>query len=463
MTEDEKVKVLMVSLPLQGHINPMLKLAKRLISKGVHVTIATTEYARHRIEQDPQNSEIKFEFFSDGLAGDFDRSNNEALINSLKVEGSKNLSTLITNLTKVHNYSCVIVNPFVPFAIEVAVDQGIPCALLWIQACALYSIYYRYFKNIDFFPDLKDPNEKVQLPCLPKLEVRDLPSLILPSSPHYFWLLMKEFVQALDKVKWVLGTSFYEIEEEIVNSMASLTPIYPIGPLVSPFMLGKKETNVASVDMWNAEDSCIEWLDSKPPSSVIYVSFGSITVLSQKQKNNIATALKNSNISFLWVVRPRDIGGSQEDGAELPLEFFEKTKGRGLVVRWCQQEKVLIHPAVACFISHCGWNSTLETVVAGVPVIGYPDWTDQRTNAMLIEHVFQNGVKVNFEEDGVASAEEIERCINKIMEGPRAIEIRKRAMEMKDAANKALLEGSTSDKNINLFISDLIAKKTTKA
>lgn len=484
MPAEQKVNVLMVSMALQGHINPMLKLAKRLISKGVHVTIATTEEGRHRMlkhttitsnnnndnkKTDPTNnnntynssSEIKLEFFSDGLSIDFDRSDTETLVNTIREKGPKNLSTLITNLTKVQTFSCAIVNPFVPWAIDVVSAHNIPCALLWIQASALYSIYYRYFNDTDPFPNLENPNEKVQLPGLPLLQVRDLPSMILPSSPRHFRELMRSLCQALDKVKWVLSASFYEIEEEIVKSMALLTPIYPVGPLVSPFLLGEKEISDVSVDMWNAEDSCIGWLDKKPPNSVIYVSFGSIIVLSPKQRDNIAMALKNSNKSFLWVVKPHN--NKDGDDELLSYEFLKETEGRGLVVKWCPQEKVLMHPAVACFISHCGWNSTLETLVTGVPVIGCPSWTDQPTNAALIANVFRNGVKVSYGEDGIASAEEIERCIRDVMEGPSAEEIKKRAVEIRELARKALREGGSSSNNINQFLSDLVVGNATGA
>ncbi|OIV93777.1 hypothetical protein TanjilG_07680 [Lupinus angustifolius] len=428
MAKEIIVEVLMVTLPFQGHLKPMLNLGKHLVSKGVHVTLATTEEGRHRMKQNIQNSKVQFEFFSDGLSLDFDRSNGDTYIKSLNVQGSKNLSTLLTSLTKVHNYFCVIVNPFVLFAIDVITHHGIPCAMLWIQASALYSIYYHYYKNIDSFPNLEDSKEKVHLPSFPAFDVRDLPSFMLPSGPPHYNVYMNDLFQAFDKLKWVLGTSFYEIEEEILKSMDSVKSIYPIGPLVSPFLLGEKETYDFRADMWNAEDSCIEWLDSKPPSSVIYVSFGSITVLSQQHMNNLATALKNSNKSFLWVIRPHD----SNNASELPREILEDTKGRGLVVKWSSQDKVLMHPVVACFISHCGWNSTMEAMVTGVPIICYPDWTDQRTNAMLIENVFQNGVNLKRGEDMVASTEEIERCIREVMEGSSALKIKKRAMEIKE-------------------------------
>ncbi|KAL9326902.1 hypothetical protein ACSQ67_007547 [Phaseolus vulgaris] len=477
MSVDERMRVLMVSMSLQGHINPMFKLAKHLLSKGVHhVTIATTEDGRDRMLKNTKPSNItnntnlnnsnndsgmELVFFSDGLSLDFDRSDTESMVNTIREKGPKNLSTLITDLTKVHNYSCVIVNPFVPWAIDVVVEHGIPCALLWIQACAAYSIYYRYLKNINPFPNMDDLNEKVHLPGLPPFEVRDSPSFILPSTPCHFRQVMKELFEAMDKVNWVLGTSCYEIEEEIVNSMASLTPIYPVGPLVSPFLLGEKERSDVSVDMWIPEDSCIEWLDTMPDSSVIYVSFGSLIALSQKQVDNIAVALKNSKKAFLWVIKPSD--GESNHVPELPNEFLEETKERGLVVKWCPQEKVLMHPSVACFITHCGWNSTLETLVTGVPVIAWPFWTDQATNAMLMEKVFRNGVRAKYGEDGTANVEEIERCIKDVTEGPRAEEIKKRAMEMKELALRTLQEDGTSNKNINKFITDLIVGNSARA
>lgn len=454
--EESKVNVLMVSMALQGHMNPMLKFAKRLISKGVHVTLATTDVARHRMLKHNatslNNSQIQLEFFSDGLSFDFDRDKDTAtFLRSVYSVGPQNLSTLMSTLTQSRDYACVIVNPFVPWVVDVAQHHGIPCAMLWIQACALYSIYYRHYKSINSFPDLENPNETVVLPGLPILKVKDLPSFMLPSSPPQFNNLLIHLFKALDNVKWTLGASVYEIEEEIVKSMGSLTPIYPIGPLVSPVLLGEKDVNDTKVDMWNAEASCMEWLEEREPGSVVYISFGSIVILSQKEMDNMALALKNSGKAFLWVVKKSEEG-------EVPRGLLEEeTKKRGMIVRWCEQEKVLMHKAVGCFVTHCGWNSMLETVVAGVPVIGYPKWTDQPTNAKLASDVFNNGVVVSVGDDDVASSEELERCIREVMEGPRAEEMKKRALELKEAAKKALEEGASSDNNINFFLDQLIS------
>ncbi|KAL4396862.1 hypothetical protein HN51_001327 [Arachis hypogaea] len=452
------MNVIVLSLALPSHIMVVLKVAKRLISKGVHhVTIVTTEEARDNILRIPnsQSSNISFEFFSDGLSLDNDRIDREEVINSLETKGSKNLSSLISTLTKTREYSCMIISGVFHWATNIGVEHGIPCALLWIGSSSVFSICYRYFKGINVFP-VEDLNENVRIPGLPtSFEVRDVHSFMLPNTPEILRKVLIDLFKSFDKVKWVIGISIYEIEEEVVKSIASLTPFYTIGPLVSPFLLGKKETNddnVNNVHMWYAEDSCIEWLDNKPSTSVIYVSFGSLVVLSKKEIHNLAMALKNINKPFLWVLNP-----SKKDCVEeLPPEFLQDTKGMGLVVKWCNQERVLRHPSVACFVSHGGFSSIMETIVAGVPVVCLPYFSDHPTNAMLITNVFGNGVRIKCGEDCVVSAEEFERCIWEVTDGPNARKIKNNALEMKKLARKASQEGGSADNNIGQFINEIM-------
>ncbi|KAL5821760.1 hypothetical protein ACOSQ3_023642 [Xanthoceras sorbifolium] len=474
-SQREEVRVLMVAMAMQGHLNPMLRFAKLLVSKGVHVTLATTEVALQSLSVDsrisntfsiinqdsatPKTPRVHLEFFSDGLDDDFDRKNHiESFLESIQTKGSRNLSNLITNLESENNkFSCIITNPFTPWVVAIALEHDIPCAMLWIQSCTIYSLYYHFFKHPQLFPPLEDPNNTLMLPAMPVLQVKEIPSFILPSKPEIFKKMMADLFQRLDKIKWVLGNSFKELEEDVVASMASLNPIIPVGPLVSPCMLGKKETVAGNVDIWNAEDSCIEWLDKKPFSSVIYISFGSLNVLTQDQMDSVATALKNSNRPFLWVIKPPAVRGSDDKKfCELKSGFLEETKERGLVVKWCSQDRVLMHPSVACFMTHCGWNSTLETVVAGVPIIAYPEWTDQPLDAKLLVDVLKIGVKMRINgEDTVLSAEEVERCITEVTEGLKAMEMKRRAVALKEAAKKAVEDGGSIDQNMDRFISEL--------
>ncbi|EEF37429.1 UDP-glycosyltransferase 84B2 [Ricinus communis] len=472
----EEVHFLMVTAAMQGHLNPMLKLAKRLVSKGIHITLATNDAARHRILNSKVSTTadltctalnttlkppgISLAFFSDGLSLDFNREGDfDSFAKSLRTIGSKNLSNLITDLTAQNRkFSCVIFGPFTPWVADIAAERGIPCAMLWIQACNVYSAFYHLVKHPNLFPSFDNPDEYVKLPGLQFLRVKDLPFIVLPSTPPVFRQLVSEIVTAIDKIKWVLANSFVELEEEVVKSMDCLHPIHPIGPLVSPVLLGEEDmTAIDNVDMWEAENSCIEWLDKRPPSSVIYISFGSLRGFTQRQMDNLAMGLKNSNRPFLWVIRPKQ-KNSEKKEAYLPDPFLEETKENGLVVTWCCQEKVLIHKAVGCFITHCGWNSALETVVAGVPVIAYPGWGDQSTDAKFLVDVLKIGVKLKVE-DGVASSEEVERCIAEITDGPKAEDIKKRALELNEAATKVVAKGGSSDQTIDQFISDIIGKQ----
>ncbi|KAH9712125.1 UDP-glycosyltransferase 84B1 [Citrus sinensis] len=449
MGSEVQVRVLMVTFSTHGHLNPTLRLAKRLVSKGLHVTVATTEAARKHLMLNPTATQITE---STRDSDDFDRIKYVgAFIESLQKVGSKNLSSIINNLSNNDKKkSCIITNPFMPWVPDVAAEHKIPCAVLWIQACAAYYIYYHYFKHPQLFPSLENPNEAVHLPAMPSLLVNELPSFLLPSGPIHFKQMVSDFVQKLDKVKWILGSSFYELEENVVASMATFTPIIPVGPLVSPFMLGKQENATApSLDMWSTaeEYSCIEihqWLNKKPPSSVIYISFGSLLVLSQNQIDSIAAALINTKRPFLWVIRSQE----NKEGGVLPAGFLEVTKDRGLVVKWCSQEKVLMHPAVSCFLTHCGRNSTLETVAAGI----------SQTDAKLLVHVFKIGVRMRNEEDGTLSIQQVQRCTDEATQGLNATQMKKRAVALKEAAKKALEDGGSSDANIDRFINEITGK-----
>ncbi|KAG7567394.1 UDP-glucuronosyl/UDP-glucosyltransferase [Arabidopsis thaliana x Arabidopsis arenosa] len=450
-SEGQETHVLMVTLAFQGHINPMLKLAKHLSlsSKNLHITLATIEPARDLLSTvEKSRSPVDLVFFSDGLPKDDPRAP-ETLLKSLNKVGAKNLSKIIEE----KRYSCIISSPFTPWVPAVAATHNIPCAILWIQACGAYSVYYRYYMKTNSFPDLEDLNQTVELPALPLLEVRDLPSFMLPTGGSHFNNLMAEFADCLRYVKWVLVNSFYELESEIIDSMADLKPVIPIGPLVSPFLLGADEDETLdgkNLDLCKSDDCCMEWLDKQARSSVVYISFGSMLESLENQVETIAKALKNKGVPFLWVIRPKEKAQNVD-----VLQDMVKG-GQGVVLEWSPQERILSHVAISCFVTHCGWNSTIETVVAGVPVVAYPSWTDQPIDARLLVDVFGIGVRMrNDTVDGELKVEEVERCIEAVTKGPTAADIRRRVAELKHVARSALAPGGSSARNLDLFISDI--------
>lgn len=202
-------------------------------------------------------------------------------------------------------------------------------------------------------------------------------------------------------------------------------------------------------------DVCMTWLNERTFSSVVYVSFGSLAVINAEQMEELAWGLEASNKYFLWVVRTKESN-------KLPKDFIGGTSGKGLVVSWCPQLQVLAHESVGCFITHCGWNSTLEAMSLGVPMVAMPQWTDQSTNAKHVMEIWKMGIRARTDESGIVRRDEIAHCISQVMEGQKGQEIMTNAKTWKDLARQAVGVGGSSDKNIKEFVSELIHSRNTK-
>ncbi|XP_058081043.1 gallate 1-beta-glucosyltransferase 84A24-like [Magnolia sinica] len=460
------VHVLLVSFPAQGHINPFLRLAKRLASKGLLVTFSTTEAIAHMMQKATNNitatntltpigkGHLRFDFFSDGWDVDHPQRNDlDAYMVRLNSVGPTSLADLIERqASEGRRVSCVINNPFLPWVLDVATDMSIPCGVLWVQSCAVFSTYYHYLHNLAKFPTSSEPHISVQLPGMPLLKADDLPSFLIPGTPYgcLTELILGQF-KNLSKASWVMVDSFDELENSILESISPLVPITPIGPLFKSIDTDSDSTSVRG-DMWKAVD-CLEWLDSHSPASVIYISFGSVVVLGGDQMEEMAWGLRNSKRPFLWVVRPTE--NSAETG--LPKGFLEEIEVQGKVVQWCPQDRVLSHPSIACFVTHCGWNSTMESLSCGIPIIAFPQWGDQITNAKFISDVYGVGLRLGHRKGGpLVTREEVERCVAEMTDGgPKAEEIKKNSMKWKEAAEKAVGKGGSSDQNIQAIVDDV--------
>ncbi|KAI9111234.1 hypothetical protein K1719_017845 [Acacia pycnantha] len=198
------------------------------------------------------------------------------------------------------------------------------------------------------------------------------------------------------------------------------------------------------------DEACMKWLNDKPSGSVVYVSFGSIAALQSEQMEEIACGLKDSRSYFLWVVK-------ESEKPKLPKDFLDISQDKGLVVTWCTQIQVLNHEAVGCFLTHCGWNSTVEAVSLGVPMVAVPQWTDQPTDAKYIKDVWKMGVKAEADDKRLVRTETVKKCIEEVMHSERGKEMKMSAIKWKSLALKAGDEGGSSDKNIDDFVASLAA------
>lgn len=236
--------------------------------------------------------------------------------------------------------------------------------------------------------------------------------------------------------------------------MTSEFPLLTIGPTIPSMYLDKrlKDDKDYGISLFKPEiEASTKWLDSKEPGSVVYISFGSLAVLGEEQMEEIANGLKRIKSNFLWVVR-------EMEEKKLPPGFVEEVSGKGLIVRWCHQLQILSHKSVGCFVTHCGWNSTLESLSQGIPMVVMPQWTDQPTNAKLIVDEWKAGVRIRRNEKGDLTAEAIETCLNEIMVEDKGREIRERSMKWKELAQNAWKEGGSSDENISKFVAELISE-----
>ncbi|XP_039154903.1 UDP-glycosyltransferase 74F2 [Eucalyptus grandis] len=454
--------VLLVPYPSQGHINPMLQFSKRLASKGLKATFATTVFIFNSMKADTSPL-VGLDTISDGHdSGGFAEAESiHTYITRLEAAGSKTLSDLIVKYQSTdHPVDCIVYDSILPWALDVAKEFGLVGAPFFTQACAVNYIYYLVHHG-----HLRVPVESlpVCMPGLPPLELRDMPSFIYVagSYPAYFEMVLHQFLNT-DKADWVLVNTFYELEAEVVDTMSKLCPVSTIGPTIPSMYLDKRvEDDIEyGLNLFTLDKSTLitDWLRSKPPSSVVYVSFGSLSSLGRIQMEELAWGLKQSGFQFLWVVR-----ASEEDKVPKHMLKLEADDGadhdekseKSLIVNWCPQLEVLSNEAIGCFFTHCGWNSTVEALSVGVPMVGMPQWTDQTTDAKLIQDVWEVGVRVRVDEDGVVRRGEIEGCIREVMDSERGKEMRRNARKWKALGREAMIEGGSSDKNIDAFVSKI--------
>nr|AMQ26133.1 UDP-glycosyltransferase 3 [Pueraria montana var. lobata] len=441
---------LVLPYPAQGHINPMLQFSKRLVQRGVKVTLVTV-VSNWKTMSNKNFTSIEVESISDGYddGGLAAAESLEAYIDTFWRVGSQTLAELVQKLAgSSHPPDCVIYDAFMPWPLDVAKKFGLLAATFFTQTCTTNHIYFHVYKKL---LELPLTQTEYLLPGLPKLEAGDLPSFLnkYGSYPGYFHVVVNQFSN-IDKADWVLANTFYELEQGVVDWLVKIWPLKPIGPCLPSIYLDKRlqDDKEYGVSMYNPNtEACIKWLDDKPKGSVVYVSFGSMGGLNEEQTEELAWGLRDSGSYFLWVIRDCDKG-------QLPKEFVD-TSEKGLIVSWCPQLQVLTHEALGCFLTHCGWNSSLEALSMGVPVIAMPQWTDQITNAKLIKDVWKIGVKAVADEKEIVRRETITHCIKEILETEKGNELKKNATKWKNLAKNYVDEGGNSDKNIAEFVEEL--------
>ncbi|KAK1619966.1 hypothetical protein QYE76_025483 [Lolium multiflorum] len=474
----EKPHAVCLPYPAQGHITPMLNVAKLLHARGFDVTFVNTEYNQARLVRSRGPAAVagvpgfRFATIPDGLPQSDDddvtqdipalcKSTTETCLGPFRrVLAELNADTAHPPVT------CVISDVVMGFSMEAAKELGLTYVQLW-TASAISFLGYRHYRLLmkRGLAPLKDVEQLTNgyldtpvddVPGLRGMRLRDFPTFFRTTDPDEYMVhyVLRETERTAGASAVILN-SLDELEGEAVAAMEALglPKVYALGPLP---LLAREDPPTArsaiNLSLWKEQDECLEWLDGRAPGSVVYVNFGSITVMTNAQMVEFAWGLAQSGRQFVWVVRRDLVKG---DAAVLPEEFLAETAGRGLMPSWCPQQEVLDHPAVGAFLTHSGWNSTMESLCGGVPVISWPFFADQQTNCRYQCQQWGVGMEIdsNVRRDAVAG------LITEIMEGEKGKGMRKRAVDWKECARKAAMPGGSSHGNFDELVRDVLLPK----
>ncbi|CAA7042112.1 unnamed protein product [Microthlaspi erraticum] len=473
----------------QGHMIPVVDIAKLLAQRGVTTTIVTTPHNAGRyknvisraIESGlPLNmATVKFPYQEAGLS---EGQENLDLVNNprLMIPFMKACNMLEEPVQKLMEEmspppSCLIADLWLPYTTKLAKTFNIPKIVFNVYSCCCQLLTHVLSKNPEVLENLKSEKEYFIVPNFPdRLEFTGPQAPIDVHEPKVLREFMDELREA-DKTSYgVLVNTFQELEPAYVKEFkeARSGKVWSIGPVSLCNKVGADKAERGSKSDID-QSECVKWLDSKEEESVIYVCLGSICNLPLAQIKELGLGLEESRRPFIWVIRGwekyKELGQWISESG-----FEERIKDRGLIITgWSPQMIILSHPSVGGFLTHCGWNSTLEGITSGLPLLTWPLFGDQFCNEKLVVQVLKVGVKAGVEDvmkfgyeemiGVLVDKEGVKMAVEELMgESEDAKERRRRAKELAELAHKAVEEGGSSHSNITLLLEDIMQLSQSK-
>ncbi|CAL5051752.1 unnamed protein product [Urochloa decumbens] len=475
---DVKAHFVFIPLMFQGHLIPAVDTALLLATHGALASIVVTPSNAGRVRPAVDASQksglhvrllvLPLDLAAEGLpdgADDVDKvppdlwTNYFRALARLAAPLERRLRSDSDAAAKPYP-TCVVADFCHPWARELAANLGVP-RLTFFSMCAFCLLCQHNVERFEAYAGVADDNELVVVPGLEKRFVvsRAQAPGFFRGTPG-FEKFGDDVEEVLTQADGIVTNSFLEMEPEYVAGYAAARnmKVWTVGP-VSLYHHRRAATTVAARGNTAAiaADECLRWLDGKEPSSVVYVSFGSIAHAAAKQVVELGLGLEASGHPFIWVVKNADRHG--DDVTEFLRELEERVAGRGLLIRgWAPQVLILSHAAVGGFVTHCGWNSTMEAVAAGLPVVAWPHFADQFLNAKFAVEVLGIGVDVGVTEpviyrmdqkEIVVGREAVEEAVRSVMDGgEEREERRRRARALAAKARAAVEEGGSSHGNL---------------
>ena len=446
-----------------------MDMAKLFAARGVKATLVTTprnvpSFSKTRgINIDIQT--IKFPAVEAGLPEGCE--NIDSIENSIEMfdnflKATKMLQQPLEQLLQDFQPSCLVADVFFPWATDIAAKFGIP-RLVFHGTCSFSLSVNHSLRQYEPHKKVSSDSEPFVIPNFPgeiKLTRMQLPNFIKHEVETDLSKFLKEAVESVLKSYGVVVNSFYELEPAYAEHYKKVIgrKTWHIGPVSlcnKNYEDRARRGKEPSID----EHECLRWLGTKKPNSVVYICFGSIANFSDSQLMEIAMGLEASEQQFIWVVKKGKNEKEEEDW--LPKGFEKRMEGKGLILRgWAPQVLLLDHEAVGGFVTHCGWNSTLEGVTAGVPMVTWPLSAEQFYNEKLVTQVLKVGVDVGVRRwirvvEDCIKRDAIEKAVKRIMVGEETDGIRSRAKVLGEMAKRAVEEGGSSYSDLNALIEEL--------
>nr|QOL02394.1 (iso)flavone 7 and 3'-O-glycosyltransferase [Iris domestica] len=447
-----------------GHIIPMVELAKLFIGHGFSVTIVDVEPPfDDSTTKGPFISRISSEYPSISFhrlpkvipPATF-RPPVFAFIETLRL-ACPHLLDFLKTIRSTTNVRALVLDMFCTPALDVADELGLPSYFFFASGAstlAAFLLFPTLQSKLDGnFRDLG--SSPIHFPGLPPVPASDLPTQMQERGEANDGIMFH--FNSYPRATGIMINTLEWLEKRAIEVLANgeclpdrtMPPVYCIGPLVAT------GSNEGEGEGEGEKHECLAWLDAQPEKSVVFLCFGSMGSFSAEQVKEMAVGLERSGQRFLWVVRSPPLkddpaarpGARPEPDLEalLPEGFLERTKGKGMVVKsWAPQAAVLAHGSVGGFVSHCGWNSTLEAVSSGVPIIAWPLYAEQKMNKVFLVEEAKLAVAMEGYNKDVVSAEEVEKKIRWLMESEDGKALKDRAVEAKEKAVAAWKQEGSS-------------------
>ncbi|CAL5323244.1 unnamed protein product [Camellia sinensis] len=455
--------------PAIGHLISMVELGKLILnhypSFSIKILITTLPYNSGSISPyinrvSATTNSITFHHLPTiSLPPSISSTHHETLAFEVLRLNKPNVHQALVSFSKDCNVRALIIDFFCTPALSVAAELKIPAYYFFTSgACCLISFLYYPYIHRNTTKSLKDLNSDLDFPGLPPIPSTDMPKPILDRNDKAYEGFLNASI-SLPKSAGIIVNTFESLEPKAIKTISDglcvpdepTPPLYCVGPLIAVD---------GGTDGDGGSHECLKWLDTQPSRSVVFLCFGSLGLFSSEQLKEIAVGLERSGQRFMWVVRSppsedkskRFLAPPEPDlDLLLPNGFLDRTKERGLVVKsWAPQVAVLNHDSVGGFVTHCGWNSVLEAICAGVPMVGWPLYAEQRFNRVIMVEELKLALSLEESEDGFVSADEVEKRVRELMESESESEsedgrlVRMQVLRMKAAAKEAMSEGGSS-------------------